>query len=92
MKILLWLFAAALIASSASAFAADAKTVEGIVQSVSGDTVTVKTDEGHTTIVDVSAADQPRVAVGEKVTIVGEFAPALNKFKARAIQVARSRS
>ena len=92
MKILLSLFAAAVIASCGAAFASGAKTVDGIVQSVSGSTLTVKTDDGRTTIVDVSETDRPRVAVGEKVIAVGEFAPEQNSFKARAIQVARSDS
>lgn len=91
MKFLLSLFAAAvLIGVSGVALAADDKVVEGVVQSVSGDTLTVKTDDGRTTIVEASEVDRRRIALGEKVTVTGEFAPELNKFKARSIQVARA--
>jgi hypothetical protein len=89
MKLLLALLVLALMAVSGPALAADKDVLEGVVQSVSGDTLTVKTDEGRTTVVDVSNADRPRVALGEKVTVVGAFAPELSTFKARAIHVRR---
>jgi hypothetical protein len=76
-----------LLLSVSPAWAGD-DTVEGVVLSISGDTITVESSEGRTTVVDVSGAGERRVALGEKVTVIGEFAPELNKFRARTIQVA----
>ena len=63
--------------------------IEGVVQSVSGSTLTVKTDDGRTTVVDTDQINQQVmqvVAIGKKVTIVGDFAPQENKVKAKSIR------
>lgn len=79
MKFLLSLFAAALLGVSSSALAAGDNAVEGVVQSVSGDTLTVKTDEGRTTIVDASQVDARRVALGASRSARRSASPASSR-------------
>ena len=69
--------------------AAQSQVIEGVVQSVSGSTLTVKTDDGQTTVVDTDQINQQVmqvVAIGKKVTIVGDFAPQENRIKAKSIR------
>jgi hypothetical protein len=65
------------------------QTIEGVVQSVSGDSLTVTTDDGDTKVVDASQVSQnvmQVVAVGENVTIVG--VQTAGTFKARDVKKA----
>ena len=69
--------------------AGQSQVIEGVVQSVSGSTFTVKTDDGRTTVVDTDQINQQVmqvVAIGKKVTIVGDFAPQENRIKAKSIR------
>jgi hypothetical protein len=71
--------------------AGQSQVIEGVVESVSGSTLTVKTDDGRTTVVDTDQVNQQVmqvVAIGKKVTIVGDFAPQDNRIKAKSIRAA----
>ena len=75
--------------ASGQPVAGQPQVIEGVVQSVTGSTLTVKTDDGQTAVVDTDQVNQQVmqvVAVGKKVTIVGEFAPQENKIKAKSIR------
>ena len=63
-------------------------TIEGVVQSISGDTLTVTTADRRTSIVDVAEVNEDRsaIALGDAVTITGRFAPEENKFRATSIE------
>ena len=65
-------------------------TIEGVIQSISGDTLTVKTADERVSIVDMAdvARDQARIALGNTVTITGRFSPEDNKFRASSVEPA----
>ena len=69
-------------------------TIEGVVQSISGDTLTVTTADRRTSIVDVAEvkADTSTIALGDAVTITGRFAPEENKFRATSIELGNAGS
>jgi preprotein translocase subunit YajC len=71
------------------AIAQEWQRIHGKVQSVSGNTVTVKADDGRTVTVDASQVDagiRGALTAGEGVTLIGFKGSDANKFTARYIQ------
>ena len=64
------------------------QTVEGVVQSVKGSTMTVKSNTGRTIVVDLSKINEKVYQItskGETVTVIGFIEPGSDRLTAQAV-------